>query len=141
MAVVIAVVTINIIAIPYQIYAQPTTQGNAITGIKVGGHPYAIAVDPKTNAIFVAGILPKKIFTIDGSSNKQVSLSNTPAFNASVKIFPYVAVSSTAGPEEIQNLTGPEMNCYIDMIPTGTSDHDVIKFFKTYVNIPAIILT
>lgn len=35
-AVVIAVVTINIIAIPYQIYAQPSTQGNAITGIKVG---------------------------------------------------------------------------------------------------------
>jgi hypothetical protein len=41
----------------------------------------------------------------------------------------------------IQNLTGPEMNCYIDIIPTGTPDHDVIKVFKTYANIPAIILT
>src|SRR5215831_1316468 len=88
----------NIIAIPYQIYAQPSTQGNAITGIKLGGHPYAIAVDPKTNILYVAGILPKKIFTIDGYSDKQVNtiiLSNNPAFNASAKLFPYVAVSST----------------------------------------------
>jgi YVTN family beta-propeller protein len=94
------VVTINIISIPYQIYAQPSTQGNAITGIKIGGHPYAIAVDPKSNIIYVAGILPKKIFTIDGSSNRQVntiSLTNTPAFNAYTKIFPYIAVSSTTG--------------------------------------------
>jgi len=93
-------VTTNIIAIPYQIYAQPSTQGNAITGIKLGGHPYAIAVDPKTNIMYVAGILPKKVFTIDGSSYKQINtiiLSNNPAFNASAKLFPYVAVSSTAG--------------------------------------------
>jgi len=93
-------VTTNIIAIPYQIYAQPSTQGNAITGIKVGGHPYAIAVDPKANIIYVAGILPKKIFSIDGSSNKQSStiiLSNTSAFKAGLKLFPYVAVSATAG--------------------------------------------
>jgi hypothetical protein len=41
----------------------------------------------------------------------------------------------------IQNLTSPEMNCYIDIIPTGTSDIDVIKVFKSYVNIPALILT
>ncbi len=94
-------VTTNIIAIPYQIYAQPSTQGNAITGIKLGGHPYAIAVDPKANIIYVAGILPKKIFTIDGSSNRQAStiiLSNTPDFTAAdLKLFPYVAVSATAG--------------------------------------------
>jgi YVTN family beta-propeller protein len=99
-ALLIAVVTINIVTIPYQIYAQPSTQGNAITGIKVGGHPYAIAVDPKTNIMYVAGILPKKIFTIDGSSDKQINtiiLSSNPAFNASAKLFPYVAVSSTAG--------------------------------------------
>jgi hypothetical protein len=43
--------------------------------------------------------------------------------------------------ELIQNLTSPEMNCYIDIIPTGTSDNDVIKVFKSYVNIPAFILT
>jgi len=50
--------------------------------------------------MYLAGMLPKKIFTIDGSSNKEVNtiiLSNTPAFNASIKLFPYVAVSSTAG--------------------------------------------
>ena len=41
----------------------------------------------------------------------------------------------------IQNLTSPEMNCYVDIIPTGTSDIDVIKVFKSYVNIPALILT
>ncbi|HYT02731.1 MAG TPA: hypothetical protein VEL70_07450 [Candidatus Acidoferrum sp.] len=41
----------------------------------------------------------------------------------------------------IQNLTSPEMNCYIDIIPTGTSDNDVIKVFKSYVNVPAFILT
>ncbi|HET7149647.1 MAG TPA: hypothetical protein VFI73_14260 [Candidatus Nitrosopolaris sp.] len=41
----------------------------------------------------------------------------------------------------IQNLTGPEMNCYVDIIPTGTSDDDVIKVFKSYANIPAFILT
>ena len=101
--IVIAAVTINTIAIPYQIYAQPPTQGNAITGLKVGGHPYAIAVDPKTNIIYVAGILPKKIFTIDGSSNKQtnvISLSDTQGFNAFTLcrcFIPYVADSATAG--------------------------------------------
>ena len=41
----------------------------------------------------------------------------------------------------IQNLTSPEMNCYVDIIPTGTSDIDVIRVFKSYVNIPALILT
>lgn len=41
----------------------------------------------------------------------------------------------------IQILTSPEMNCYVDIIPTGTSDNDVIKVFKSYVNIPAFILT
>lgn len=98
--VIAVVVTFYVIAIPYQMYAQPSTQGNTITGIMVGGHPYAIEVNPKTNTIFVAGILPKKIFTLDGSSNKQVntiSLSNTPTFNAYTKIFPYIAVSATAG--------------------------------------------
>jgi YVTN family beta-propeller protein len=96
----IAVVTINIIAIPYQIYAQPSTQGNAITGINVGGHPYAIAVDPKTNIIYVAGILPKKIFTIDGSSNKQtntIARLPSPQVNAYTKIFPNLAVSAATG--------------------------------------------
>src|ERR1700758_5234464 len=94
LTVVLVMVITNIIAIPYQIHAQPLTQGNVITGIKVGGHPYAIAVDPKTNIIFIAGILPKKIFTIDGSPNRQVntiSLSNTPAFNVGTKIFPNIA--------------------------------------------------
>jgi YVTN family beta-propeller protein len=100
LAVVLVLVITNIIAIPYQMHAQPSTQGNEITGIKIGGHPYAIAVDPKTNIIFVAGVLPKKIFAIDSSSNRQVnaiSLSNNPAFNAYAKNFPYVAVSATAG--------------------------------------------
>jgi hypothetical protein len=41
----------------------------------------------------------------------------------------------------IQILTSPEMNCYIDIIPTGTSDNDVIKVFKSYVSIPTFILT
>jgi len=41
----------------------------------------------------------------------------------------------------IQNLTSPEMNCYVDIIPTGTSDDNVLKVFKSYVNIPAFILT
>jgi hypothetical protein len=43
--------------------------------------------------------------------------------------------------ELIQNLTSPEMNCYLDIIPTGSSDNDVIKVFKSYVNMPAFILT
>jgi hypothetical protein len=43
--------------------------------------------------------------------------------------------------ELIQNLTSPEMNCYVDIIPTGTSDNEVIKVFNSYVNIPALILT
>src|SRR5215467_4178292 len=107
LVIVLVMVITNIIAIPHQMHAQPSTQGNAITGIKVGGHPYAIAVDPKTNIIFVAGMLPKKIFTIDSSSNRQVntiSLSNTPAFNVGTKSFPNkagefpdIAVSATAG--------------------------------------------
>ena len=33
------------------------------------------------------------------------------------------------------------MNCYVDIIPTGTSDNDVIKVFNSYLDIPAIILT
>ena len=41
----------------------------------------------------------------------------------------------------IQNLTSPEMNCYVDIIPTGTSDNEVIKVFNSYVNIPALIVT
>jgi hypothetical protein len=43
--------------------------------------------------------------------------------------------------ELIQKLTSPEMNCYVDIIPTGTSDNEVIKVFNSYVNIPALIIT
>jgi hypothetical protein len=43
--------------------------------------------------------------------------------------------------ELIQKLTSPEMNCYVDIIPTGTSDNDVIKVFNYYVDIPALLLT
>jgi hypothetical protein len=43
--------------------------------------------------------------------------------------------------ELIQNITSPETNCYVDIIPTGTSDIDVIKVFNSYVDIPALILT
>jgi hypothetical protein len=43
--------------------------------------------------------------------------------------------------ELIQKLTSPEMNCYVDIIPTGTSDNEVIKVFNSYVNIPALIVT
>jgi hypothetical protein len=43
--------------------------------------------------------------------------------------------------ELVQKLTSPEMNCYVDIIPTGTSDNEVIKVFNSYVNIPAIIVT
>jgi hypothetical protein len=43
--------------------------------------------------------------------------------------------------ELIQKLTSPGMNCYVDIIPTGTSDNDVIKVFNSYIDIPSIILT
>jgi hypothetical protein len=43
--------------------------------------------------------------------------------------------------ELIQNITSPEMNCYVDIIPTGTSDIDVIKVLNSYVDIPTLILT
>ena len=43
--------------------------------------------------------------------------------------------------ELIQNLTSPEMNCYVDIIPTGTCDSEVIKVFNSYVNIPALVVT
>ena len=35
----------------------------------------------------------------------------------------------------------PEINCYVDIIPTGTPDNDVIKVFNSYIDIPALILT
>jgi hypothetical protein len=41
--------------------------------------------------------------------------------------------------ELVQKLTSPEMNCYVDIIPTGTSDNEVIKVFNSYVNIPALL--
>jgi len=43
--------------------------------------------------------------------------------------------------ELIKKLTRPEMNCFVDIIPTGTSDNDVIKVFNSYIDIPALILT
>jgi hypothetical protein len=43
--------------------------------------------------------------------------------------------------ELIKKLTNPEMNYYVDIIPTGTSDNDVIKVFNSYVDIPALVLT
>jgi hypothetical protein len=43
--------------------------------------------------------------------------------------------------ELIQNIAGPEMNCYVDIIPSGTSDNDVIKVFNSYADYPAVILT
>ena len=43
--------------------------------------------------------------------------------------------------ELIKDITSPEMNCYVDIIPTGTSDIDVIKVFNSYVDIPTLILT
>ena len=33
------------------------------------------------------------------------------------------------------------MNCYVDIIPTGTADIDVIKVLDSYVDIPTLILT
>jgi hypothetical protein len=33
------------------------------------------------------------------------------------------------------------MNCFVDIIPTGTSDNYVIKVFNSYTDIPALILT
>ena len=41
----------------------------------------------------------------------------------------------------IQNITSPEMDCYVDIIPTGTADIDVIKVLDSYVDIPTLILT
>jgi hypothetical protein len=43
--------------------------------------------------------------------------------------------------ELVQKLTSPEMNCYVDIIPTGTSDNEVIKVFNSYVNTPTLIVT
>jgi hypothetical protein len=43
--------------------------------------------------------------------------------------------------ELIQKITSPEINCYVDIIPTGTPDNDVIKVFNSYAGIPALILT
>jgi len=43
--------------------------------------------------------------------------------------------------ELIQKITSPEINCYVDIIPTGTPDNDVIKVFNSYIDIPALILT
>lgn len=43
--------------------------------------------------------------------------------------------------ELIQKLTSPQMNCFVDIIPTGTSDNDVIKVFNSYTDIPALVLT
>jgi hypothetical protein len=43
--------------------------------------------------------------------------------------------------ELIQKLTSPQMNCFVDIIPTGTSDNYVIKVFNSYTDIPALILT
>jgi hypothetical protein len=43
--------------------------------------------------------------------------------------------------ELIKKLTSPEMNCFVDIIPTGTSDNDVIKVFNSYVDIPTLMLT
>ena len=33
--------------------------------------------------------------------------------------------------ELVQNLRSPEMNCYVDIIPTGTSDNEIIKVFNS----------
>ena len=43
--------------------------------------------------------------------------------------------------ELILQITSKEMNWCVDILPTGTSDNDIIKVFNSYVNIPAIILT
>ena len=33
------------------------------------------------------------------------------------------------------------MNCYVDIIPRGTPDNEVIKVLNSYVDVPALILT
>jgi hypothetical protein len=43
--------------------------------------------------------------------------------------------------ELIKKLTNSEMNYYVDIISTGTSDDGIIKVFNSYVDIPALILT
>lgn len=43
--------------------------------------------------------------------------------------------------EIIQKMISPKMNCYVDVIPTGIPDNDIIKVFDSYVNIPTLILT
>lgn len=42
--------------------------------------------------------------------------------------------------ELIQNITGPEMNCYVDIIPTGTSDNDVIRIIAFHLVICKLTL-
>ena len=43
--------------------------------------------------------------------------------------------------ELVQKLTSPGMNRYVDIIPTDTSDNEVIKVFNSYVNTPTLIVT
>ena len=48
------------------------------TGIKTGGNPYAIAVNPKTNMIYVVDKFQKKVSFIDGENDKVVRTVNIP---------------------------------------------------------------
>jgi hypothetical protein len=43
--------------------------------------------------------------------------------------------------ELMKKLQDEEMNWYIDIVPTGSSDNDIIRSVDSYVDIPVLLLT
>lgn len=59
---------------------QSTSSRNLETGLKIGGNPFQVAVNPHTNMVYVIDKFSKKIVFIDGSTDRlinTVSLAST----------------------------------------------------------------
>jgi len=67
----ITIIGLTEVIIQYDLYAQQSrTPGNV--GIKIGGTPYAITVNPSNNKIYVIDKFYKKISIIDGDTDRLI---------------------------------------------------------------------
>jgi YVTN family beta-propeller protein len=135
--------------IPFTLAVQSASdyqQNPKNVGIQVGGNPYGIAVNPKSNMIYVVDKFYKKISFIDGENDKglkTITISNTTLhdsryviddFSTSIAVNPslnLVYVISTAS-DTISTLDGSSghmvLNTIVDGIPRaiGVDNRSII---------------
>ena len=87
-----------------------------VTGIKLGGNPFSIAVNPSANIIYIADKLIKKITFLDGNTDRQiktVTITNNKSSNLS------------ANPEDLKSSIAFATS--VNLLYVGSTDSNIIS--------------